>query len=307
MIQGFVTMATGDERYYRMAVHLLRSYKFFTKNPYRFAIIADRENEYTAEFDDVVILDNAQRSYMDKVRLLETCPYDENIFIDADCLAYDDLNIYWSAFDGAPDFSVFGKALPLDSQEGWFKCNGAGKYKDSIHFVTHLHGVIYFIRPGKTCSKMLKLCYELIDSYDQFNIPYFPTPADESVFALAIAIMNLKPTDRFPEYYIFLPVAEVILADISEGKLEYKNPYDSYVSHGILVHWANVNTQKALYKKEIVQLDCLVNNQSIDRVKIQQMYTKWKKEDSRMEKALERKKRIGNLKSRVYGVLRNGK
>ena len=84
MTKGFVTMATGDERYYKMAVNLLNSYRYFTKKPYKFAIISDQKNEYTDQFDDVVIIENAQKNYMDKIRLLEICPYDENIFIDAD-------------------------------------------------------------------------------------------------------------------------------------------------------------------------------------------------------------------------------
>lgn len=305
--QGFVTMATGDERYYRMAVHLLQSYKLYTKKPYKFAIIADKANKYTAEFDDVIIISNAQKSYMDKIRLLENCPYDENIFIDADCLAYDDLNIYWQAFENASDFSAFGKALPLNSKDGWFQQNGTGKYKDMIHFVTHLHGVIYFIRRGDTCLKMLELCYNLIENYNDFDIPFFPNPADESVFALAMAIMNLKPTERKSEYYIFLPVAESIEADISNGFLKYHSPYDGYVQHGFLVHWANVNTNKALYKKETLTLDYLVKNESIDRLLISREYKKWKIEDLKAERMESLKRKIGSIKSYIYGVIKNGK
>ena len=86
MTKGFITIATGDERYYRMARTLLRSYRQTCAEPVRFAVIADRENEYTAEFDDVVILEKPTNSWMDKLQLLQCCPYDENIFIDADCL-----------------------------------------------------------------------------------------------------------------------------------------------------------------------------------------------------------------------------
>lgn len=43
MKNGFFTIATGDEQYYKMAHNLLRSYRHFTKNPLPFAILCDRE------------------------------------------------------------------------------------------------------------------------------------------------------------------------------------------------------------------------------------------------------------------------
>lgn len=57
--RGFVTVATGNEYYYKLARNLLRSYRIFNFK-YPFAILCDRNNKYTEEFDDVVILDNAR-------------------------------------------------------------------------------------------------------------------------------------------------------------------------------------------------------------------------------------------------------
>lgn len=45
--RGFVTIATGKEEYYRLAHNLLLSYKYHTENPLPFALLCDRENEYT--------------------------------------------------------------------------------------------------------------------------------------------------------------------------------------------------------------------------------------------------------------------
>ena len=53
MTHGFITIATGDAQYYKIAVNLLHSYRWFSKAPVPFAILADQENEYTADFDDV--------------------------------------------------------------------------------------------------------------------------------------------------------------------------------------------------------------------------------------------------------------
>ena len=113
MTRGFVTIATGDEQYYRIAANLLRSYRFFSASPMPFALICDRENEYSAEFDHTIILKDPVFSYLDKLRLPECIPYDETIFIDSDCLAYRDLNEFWDAFKKAHDFSAFGRTTQL--------------------------------------------------------------------------------------------------------------------------------------------------------------------------------------------------
>ena len=57
--KGFVTIATGQERYYKLARNLLHSYRLFAKDPFPFAIISDRENEYTSEFDKVIVISDA--------------------------------------------------------------------------------------------------------------------------------------------------------------------------------------------------------------------------------------------------------
>ena len=115
--KGFVTIATGNSMYYIMARNLLLSYRHFAKDPLPFAIICDRTNRYTDCFDDVILLRNPSRSYNDKLCLPSLVPYDQTIFIDADCLAYSDLNDMWKMFEGAPAFGVLGRQLPLDSEK----------------------------------------------------------------------------------------------------------------------------------------------------------------------------------------------
>ena len=56
MTRGFITIATGKEMYFQSAKNLLLSYKLYCDDPLPFAIMCDQENEYTALFDDVVLL-----------------------------------------------------------------------------------------------------------------------------------------------------------------------------------------------------------------------------------------------------------
>lgn len=127
--KGFVTIATGQERYYKLARNLLHSYRLFAKDPFPFAIISDRENEYTSEFDKVIVISDASNSYNDKLKLFRELPFEETIFIDADSLAYGDLNTWWDIFCDAGDFSLFGYAWrDLNCGRGWFIPSGMKQY-----------------------------------------------------------------------------------------------------------------------------------------------------------------------------------
>ena len=249
MEKGFVTIATGHERYYQMARTLLRSYRQNCDVPIRFALIADRLNEYTAEFDDVVILENPTHSWMDKLSLLQNCPYEENIFIDADCLVYLDINFLWDLFSNADDFSCFGSILPMDSKDGWFQQDAQKLYP--IHFITHLHGMLYFIRKSEAIMQMDTWCKTIISDYNAISFKAFnDVLADEPVLALAMAIMNFRPVVRKPEYYCFVPFATTLSTDYFRRKVRYSNPKDGSIDSCAIVHWGNKNTEKYQYRAD---------------------------------------------------------
>lgn len=66
---GFVTLAVGNEHYYKLAANLLQSYRLNGNSNAPFAIFADRENEYTVLFDKVILMDSPHLSYMDKLNI----------------------------------------------------------------------------------------------------------------------------------------------------------------------------------------------------------------------------------------------
>ena len=247
MKRGFVTIATGEDHYYLMAQNLLRSYRLSCKDPMPFAIIADRDNDYTREFDDVVIIDNPSKTWMDKLRLLDSCPYDENLFLDADCLVYRDINFLWELFRDADDFSCFGKALPLDDKGGWFTNQASQFYP--IHFCTHLHGMLYFIRNSETLERMQELCRDIISNYGKIVFKDFNEKmADEPVYALAMAVLDLHPVDRKPDYYCFVPYASKFSSNYERRTVRFTNPTDGTVDGCCIVHWGNRNTLRAQYR-----------------------------------------------------------
>ena len=253
MTKGFVTIATGSENYYRIAANLLASYRYFTKDPYPFAIICDRENKYTDLFDDVVIMNDPAptRSYMDKVYLPVYAPYDETIFIDSDVLVYRDINCIWDVFKGAPDFCVLGQAYPVDSEIGWFKKEDAGEFSDKKHYIPEFVGDVYYLRKTDKLKEFYNTALYIWEHYTDYKFRTFIYPADESVFALAVAVYDFRPADRSRFPVAFFPLSSYFKEDITTGVLEWTEkfwPQDVIQSNCYMAHWGSGITRTHYYK-----------------------------------------------------------
>lgn len=252
MTHGFITIATGDVQYYKMAENLLRSYRRFSKAPLPFAILADRMNEYTAEFDDVQIMPHAHRNYLDKLEMFGLLPYDVNIFVDADCLAYGDMNRLFDIFGDANDFSCFGRVLPLDDTTGWFEYKNLGKLQQKVSYVVGLHGGIYYMRKTERCKAVLETARELVADYEEYQFKgNFTTPGDEPLVALSMAINGCKPIPH--------DLRGIMCYWEHIGNMRLNLPNGIALAKDInvktdLLHWGTRFTRTPLYRKQINDL-----------------------------------------------------
>ena len=249
--RGFITIATGNLRYYSMALNLLHSYRFHAKSPYPFAILCDRANAITAEFDHVIILTAPTNSYNDKLKLFDYLPYEETIFIDADSLAYGDLNTWFDLFEKQGDFSCFGYAnRDLSTQNGWFSRSGMKEYKEQISFIPSFNGGVYYLRNTPTCHKVFSIAQNAAKNYSDYSFRLFRSPADEPVLALGMAVCGCEPLNA--NELVFAPKNGSMELDIISGKARNKNHAHDYK----LVHWSNYRTLKSDYQLEIRKLAC---------------------------------------------------
>ncbi len=255
MTRGFITIATGKSHYYKIAANLLLSYRFFSKNPYPFAIIAEEHNEYTELFDDVIITTEAMRSFTDKFLLLKLCPYDETIFFDADSLAYGDLNQYWEFFKNATDFSATGENFELFSEKGaWYNVEDIGKYGEQIKYKSRVHAGVCFVRKSE---KTLKMYDDCMDIYKHYNELYFHTASssvDEAVFGVAMPMNDMKAIPECNSMLAAYPCLNKLKADILNDVLDYSTPWGGETKHGILLHWGTIQTYRPLY---LFNVECL--------------------------------------------------
>lgn len=253
MSRGFITIATGDNKYHDMAKTLVKSYKLTSKDPVQFAVITDDTNDKFEEFDDVVVIKDATRSYMDKIDIMRYSPYDETIFVDADCIAFNDLNEYWEDFQGA-EFSAYGKVFYEDSDRAWFKISETLKYERLLKYSIDLHGGIYYFKKGKMVDNIYTTCKDISSDYASFRFKNFKKPADEPIIALAMAVNGAKSIDQINNRFCFLRNVKKLKANFFERILSYWFN-DSYTTDGKLIHFGTSRTILPLYQIERRKVD----------------------------------------------------
>lgn len=256
LTKGFITIATGKEQYYEIARNLLRSYRFATKNPLPFALLCDTENEYTKEFDDVRIFDEAKCNYLDKLEMYALLPYDINIFIDADCLVYRDINRLFDIFENADDFSCFGRVLPLDDKTGWFEYdNLKDEMKSQIDYVVGLHGGIYYMRKTDLCKNVFDSAKAFSEDYYSYGFKgKFTNPGDEPLIALSMAVNKCKPIPHdLSAIFCYWECENGIKLNLKNNSA-YVVPENIYTD---IVHWGTRFTKTPIYLKQISALNLL--------------------------------------------------
>ena len=269
--KGFVTIATGKEQYYEIAKNLLHSYRFTTKEPLPFAILCDADNEYTKEFDDVRVYPTPPRSYLDKLEMFDYLPYDINIFIDADCLVFNDINRLFDIFENADDFCCYGRVLPLDDKTGWFEYDNLNDdLKNQIDYVVGLHGGVYYMRRTEKTKKVLDDAKTFSKNYLDYKFKgKFQTPGDEPVVALSMAINGCKPIPHdFTSIICWWEHENLFKLDI-KNNCAYCKPLNTKTD---IVHWGTRFTQSIPNLKQLSALELLIAEKSEKDIKRSDRY-----------------------------------
>ena len=272
--RGFVTLATGDEYYYKLANNMLRSYKLWNKDAeYPFAILCDRENEFTKGFDDVIIISPGYGKYTSKFELLLHSPYEENVFIEPDCLIYRDLGHLWEYLSGEYDFTAFG--WNDGNIDVWFTEAVAEKFV--IDKIPIFNPGYLFIRPGEKCGAIYKDCIAIADYLGECkeNLPKCyvkDTLRDDPVLALAMLKNDCQCIVK-PKVgkLLHLPSEKLICAHISRGILKTERCKD-----GNLLHFSTNRTRQGLYLQQIIVLRLCEKQESKWKIDLAETESVWK-------------------------------
>lgn len=258
MTRGFITIATGNLYYSKLAENLLLSYRYHSINPMPFAVLVSEENQYTELFDDVVVVENPYKTFMDKFYLFSLCPYDETIFLDADSLAYGDLNEYWNLFENATDFSAVGGVLDISEKgKGNYDIDSIWKYSDGINYMVWIHAGVCFIRKSPSLLKLYNDCMDIYANYDKLSNLRNAGSYDEVTLGIAMPMNNMKPVSEPDNLLAFMPCCTSVNADIVNGKLSYTKLNGAKVKDsGVFLHFTTKLTHSPLYDYEVAKLRC---------------------------------------------------
>ncbi|MGF0032185.1 hypothetical protein ACQRBN_04375 [Bariatricus sp. SGI.154] len=241
-LKGFVTVATGNDKYYQLAYNLCLSYRKCGQGKYPFALICDKETKYNSFFDDVVIVEQARHSTLDKM-LVKYSPYEKSIFLDADTLIINSIDNLWDIFECQNDVTAFGCKLPLDSRKGWFTYEGSGKYKSQIQYLISMNGGIYYVKKGEVADRVFEKAEELVDEYTSIDFRYFKQPADEPIMAMSMVLNQCEPCDIAYEMIILPAYSKKVTMDYCGNIYE-----DGKLSSMKLIHFSTPRTKLFLYQ-----------------------------------------------------------
>lgn len=265
-MKGFVTLATGNIHYYQLACNLLKSYRY-RGGKYPFAILCDRANEYTRTFEKVIILENPDFCYLDKFKILIDSPFEENIFIETDCLAYKNLDIFWDYFKNATDFSSFGwNHGSMDI----FLCPEDIEQKFHIQKIPVFCPGYLYVRKGPVCEKIYKDCLD-ISNYIIANKTRHPKAFirnklhDDPVWAIAMELNSctcvVKPSvGKCINYPSFNRKNHHYPAmNFLHGYLEDNDANSS----ANLCHYSNKHTKLGKYHQQVAAMNCYLSGHNI--------------------------------------------
>ena len=264
--RGFFTIATGNEKYYKFASNLLKSYRLHNSK-YPFAILCDRENEYTKDFDQIVILDNVKCNYQDKFRMLIDSPYQEGIFIEPDCLIYRDISCFFDMLAKESDLSSFGWNDAKIST--WFDSPQKiiEKYGNTIEETPLFCPGYIFVRKGIVCEKAYQdansIAKWILDNKITEDNPRLITRGnlvDDPIFFIVMKLNNCICAEKPSEgKCIYLPrVKKIERISLRKGQLDVIQEKE-YTECNLLHFTTRRCVEEGLYWHQCTSLKMIVN------------------------------------------------
>jgi hypothetical protein len=203
--QGYLTVALDFDRYVDMAINLAYSIRHFDKERPICLVHNDKVQISEAAkklFTHFVRLDPKEGylGCMNKIRLDEVSPFEETMYVDADCLLVkDDIDRHWRqmakqyfSMTGDKRYSGHWNSLEIE----------AVRKKFSIPHVIQMNSGVFYFRKGADTTRFFDRLRELFRDYRDLlsNIHQSRAGqyADEPFFGVAMAEFDLDPLAGAP-------------------------------------------------------------------------------------------------------------
>ena len=202
-MQGYITLATGHKKYLDMAVNLCLSLKKYDpKRPV--ALLYDsaleQHTDDLAHFDDLVLINPPDKyiGCMLKMCVYDYTPYEESMFVDADCvMVRTGIDKYW---DKMQNYS-FNLAGDMEQNGKWYNMNIAEVIEHfKIPFVVKMNSGVFFFKKNDEAKDFFKTVSSLVDNYaDMLTTIHqgrIGQLADEPFLGVAMGIHNITPIKK---------------------------------------------------------------------------------------------------------------
>lgn len=246
--KGFITLATGGY-YCWLAEHLYMSYKLFSNCDYPFYVITDDEGKdrLSKTFDGVIVHDSFTRTSVDKICIFTETPFDETIFIDADCSIVNDLNYLFDKFEenGSSISGIAGYRELAEGEKGvQFSANTAKKlciYHDYPNF----NGGVYYFRKtdqGKACIDfMMNELYPNYHEYELMGRSNKTNMGDEPLVIVSMLKFGFKPVPVESNIMVIVQDIKTVSWDMKDKKCSFR--WYEYTVSPSIIHWTVGRTQ----------------------------------------------------------------
>lgn len=253
MTKGFITLAAGDA-YCRLAEHLYMSYKLFSGCDYPFYVITDKAGERRlSETFDGVIVKELEKNTVEKLKFLEETPFDETIFIDADCSVVNDLNYVFDAFEqNGSDISAISRTVPLKDGEGGVQFSAsAAKELGLTQDLPKFNGGVYYYRKSEASQKCIDFMFnDALPNYHHYGLLTNDTLVryDEPIFIIAMLRYGMKtlPVESDIMFLLFKK-KDKVKWDMKKRVCFY--PWEDIIVSPSIIHWKFGGTETFQYEK----------------------------------------------------------
>lgn len=196
-MQGYIALATGSPFYLEMAMNLILSLKL--NDPTRpVCLITDSTMQipdaYRPFIDKIAYLDPKPGFYgcLNKLRINTVSPFEENLFVDSDCiLLKNDMDRHWAAFQG-PGFRTAGGKVTAGK---WYGFDIAEVIKKiGIDYMVRLNSGVFYFHQDAEADHFFATTLALVDEHKELLGSFHRNKlqlADEPFIGAAMGKLNL--------------------------------------------------------------------------------------------------------------------
>ncbi|MBB5395349.1 hypothetical protein [Mucilaginibacter sp. AK015] len=268
MNKNVLTIATGKPLFVDMAVNLARSFlHWHPVSDIKFHLVTDLPDLIPADVKNKinriqVTPGELGPAFSAKLHLDKLAPEGQTLFIDSDCLIFEELTPLFSRFKGRA-VSVAGSYI---SHGEWF-----GDVEDicrqfNVPHIPKFNGGLYYIEKGDKATTVYTTARKLEKAYDEIGFVRLRNrPNDEVIMALAMQLHGQMPlTDDGTMMSDPQACPGGYRIDVISGRRELINPplpnplhqswYPFEKVSPAIVHFLGYYTQHYPYKREAYRL-----------------------------------------------------